>query len=156
MNRLTTTLLVFTLAVLPAVSAQTGPGEIKITIPKIDVQIPGLTVNEDGTTHSVMDNHQTVTFDCKKESVSIMGSHNQVTIKGDCTSVSIMGSHNTITIEKVPSLSFMGSYNTVTVDTLGSASLMGSNNTLTWSKGQEGDPSVSNLGKDNTVTKAAQ
>ncbi len=156
MKRLAATLLMFALAGLPAVSAQTGPGEIKITIPKIDVQVPGLTVNENGTTHTVTDNHQTVTFDCKKEAVSIMGSHNQVTIKGDCTSVSIMGSHNTITIEKVPTLSVMGSFNTVTVDTLGSASLMGSNNTLTWSKGQAGDPAVSNLGKDNTVTKAAK
>ena len=156
MNRLTTILLVSALAGLPAVMAQTGPGEIKITIPKIDVQVPGLTVNEDGTTHSVMDNHQTVTFDCKKEAVSIMGNHNLVTIKGDCTSVSILGNHNTVTIEKVPTLSFMGNDNTATVDTLGSASLMGNNNTLTWSKGQEGDPTVSNLGKDNTVAKAAE
>ncbi len=137
-----------------AVGAQTGPGDIKINIPQININVPGLTVNEDGTTHSVVQNHQTITIECKKEAVSIMGNHNEVTVKGDCTNVSVLGNHNKVIIESVPTISVAGNHNTITVTAVDNASLLGNYNSLTWTKGLTGEANISNLGRDNTVTKA--
>lgn len=137
-----------------AVGAQTQTSEIKIIIPKVDVSVPGLTINQEGTTHTIMNNHQTVTLECKKEAVSIMGNNNEITIKGDCTNVSVQGNHNKVIIESVPTLSVAGNHNTITVTAVDNASLSGNYNSLTWTKGLTGEANISNLGRDNTVTKA--
>lgn len=172
-------LVVLALFVAVAVGAQTveGPGGIKIQIPEIKINVPGVTVTggavASGPQQSFMDNNVTKVVECNGDGVSVMGNHNTLTISGNCTGVQVMGNHNTITMPHVPGISVMGNHNTLTAERVDEASVSGNHNTITikmlktasllgsynkfsWEAGVEGDPTISNLGRDNVVTKAAK
>jgi len=147
--------------IMPALAqTEAGGGEIKIVIPKFDLNIPAVSVSASatasGTVIQIAENHLTKTIDCNNESISVMGNNNELTIKGSCTGIQILGNHNTITIETTPELNVAGNYNKISATTVEAIAVMGNYNGIVWTKGTEKDPTISNLGNKNTVNKAAQ
>ncbi len=95
------------------------------------------------------------TWDCAKDaSVTISRGNGRFTLKGACTNVTVNGGHNTVVVEHAANLTINGASNTITADTVETIAITGSNNKITWKQAKGGKPKVSELGQNNTVTKA--
>lgn len=100
-------------------------------------------------------NNQTLSIDCaKQKTVSVTGNDNKVTLTGTCTRVTLTGNGNTVT-GSTGALTLTGNDNQVQADSLDSVHIMGKTNTVSWKRAVTGaSPSVSDMGKNNTVTQA--
>ena len=104
---------------------------------------------------SIVDNNQTVTVDCAKDpNVSIAGNAAKVTLNGTCKAVVLAGNQATVT-GSAGSVSIAGNENKATLDSVDSLSITGNKNTVSYAKASDAKKKtrVSNLGKDNNVTK---
>ena len=103
---------------------------------------------------TVMDNDKELTVDCAKDKeVNLVGNHITLTLTGTCTKVTLSGNHETVK-GSVTTAFVMGNHNTLVLDGVDTIKVSGNNNTVT-----HGGPlkakatSVSNVGKNNTITK---
>jgi len=119
--------------------------------------LPSLARADGGTgTFVTNDSHQTLTVECTKDRAEVMinGSHNQITLTGTCTSVTLNGSHTTLAVAAAKRVAINGAHNQIAIDAADKILLTGAYNTLAWKKGLTTKaPKVSNLGKDNTISK---
>lgn len=84
-------------------------------------------------------NELTKTINCQGDEVIVSGNENELTIKGECSRLYVPGNKNIIDVEAVAE-----------IDT------PGNKNTVTWEKGiDDKKPSISNLGSNNKIKKAA-
>jgi lipopolysaccharide export system protein LptA len=84
-------------------------------------------------------NELTKTIKCQGDEVIVSGNENELTIKGECSRLYVPGNKNIIDVEAV-----------AVIDT------PGTKNTVTWEKGiDDKKPSISNLGTENKIKKAA-
>jgi hypothetical protein len=103
-----------------------------------------------------MDNHKTVTVDCKKDpNVSVMGNENTYTLHGTCVSLQVQGNKNTVAADTVTTISIPGNDNTVAAAATDSISTPGERNTVSYKAGASGKdkPGITNPGKNNTIGK---
>jgi Protein of unknown function (DUF3060) len=104
---------------------------------------------------TVMDNNKTLTVDCAKDkNVNLVGNHITVTLTGTCDNVKVTGNHETV-VGSTTNAYVAGNHNTLTLDAVDLISVAGNNNTATYKKpAAKKKTSVSNLGKNNNITKA--
>lgn len=104
---------------------------------------------------TVMDNDKTLSIDCAKDkNVTLIGNHITVKLSGTCESVKVTGNHETVN-GSVTNAFVAGNHNTLTLDAVDTISVSGSNNTVTHKKPiAKKKTTVSNLGKNNTITQA--
>jgi hypothetical protein len=103
----------------------------------------------------LMDDKQTVTYDCDKDaSTNIMSNGNTITLKGACGTVNISGTHNKVTGDKARQINISGNDNTLDIGTIESVNVSGNTNTLTYKKGSANapGPKVSNAGNGNKIS----
>lgn len=102
---------------------------------------------------TVMDNDKTISVDCAKDkNVTLTGNHITVNLSGTCDSVKVTGNHETVN-GSVANAFVAGNHNTLALDGVDTISVSGSNNTVTHKKPlAKKKTSVSNLGKNNTIT----
>ena len=77
------------------------------------------------------------TGDCRGEDASLAGSGNTVTIRGACRAFQIAGERNRVLIDMAPR---------------GTVKIYGSSNEVSWTS--TGEPEVTTVGPNNTVTRA--
>lgn len=114
------------------------------------VLVPSLALAE----NHLMDDKQTVTYDCAKDAATnIMGNDNVIVLKGECDTVNISGNANKITGERAKSVNVSGNDNALALAVSGSVNLTGNRNTLAWKKASAKDagPKINIAGKDNKV-----
>ena len=84
-------------------------------------------------------NEEEKTLQCAGDEVVVSGNGNIVKIKGECSRLYVPGNENTVKVQAV-----------------GAIDTPGNENRVIWEKALEGSkPSISNLGTDNTIKKAA-
>jgi hypothetical protein len=104
---------------------------------------------------TVMDNNKTLTVDCAKDkNVNLVGNHITVTLTGTCENVKVTGNHETV-VGSTTNAYVAGNHNTLTLDAVDLISVAGNYNTATYKKtAAKKKTKVSNLGKNNKITKA--
>jgi hypothetical protein len=108
---------------------------------------------------SYNDANMKVTHNCAKDkdgpTAMINGAGGTFTFTGACTKIGVNGSNTTIAIEKATAVNVNGNGNTISVDGADKVSVTGNDNKISWKKGVAGDkPAVSNIGNNNSVSKA--
>lgn len=102
----------------------------------------------------IIDNHATVTVDCKKDrEVSLIGNNITVTLVGTCTRVNVTGNREKVT-GSATTFFIAGNHNTVTAESTDDITVAGNHNTVTWKRtsAKDGSPRIKNPGKDNKVS----
>jgi phosphate-selective porin len=103
---------------------------------------------------NVTDDNATLTHDCDKDpTLDVLANHATVELTGTCYLVSLDGNFATVH-GKAKRITIKGNDNTVAADAVGALDVVGNRNAVTWKAGINGDPRVSNLGHDNTITRA--
>lgn len=103
---------------------------------------------------SILDNNKTLTINCAKDkAVNLVGNRIQATLVGTCDKISVTGNHGTVR-GSAKVVYVAGNSNVLTLEAADSITLAGNKNALTYKRGATvAEPRVSNVGKDNQVTR---